>query len=73
MQEPGGMHIALVLTRRPSASPPLPDLNKWQHRQCADCGVTQVCPPARARILHAQLCTATCACAATCACTATCA
>jgi len=40
-QADGGLHCTLVLDRRPDAPPPLPVLNKWQHRQCADCGVTQ--------------------------------
>jgi len=31
------MRLALVLERRPSEPPTLKELNKWQHRQCADC------------------------------------
>jgi Putative zinc-RING and/or ribbon len=35
------MRMTLVLDRRPAHPPPLPVLNKWQHRRCASCGVTQ--------------------------------
>eukprot|EP01138_Halocafeteria_seosinensis_P015046 gb/GECG01015358.1/.p1 GENE.gb/GECG01015358.1/~~gb/GECG01015358.1/.p1 ORF type:complete len:1503 (+),score=260.74 gb/GECG01015358.1/:1-4509(+) len=35
------IHVKLVLTKRPSAPPDLPALNKWQKRQCAICGATQ--------------------------------
>ena len=37
----GGVHMALVLEQRYTRPPHLPTLNKWQHRQCAECGVTQ--------------------------------
>lgn len=38
---PGSLHLCLVLDRRPPHPPHLPTLNKWQHRRCAGCGVTQ--------------------------------
>lgn len=34
----GSVAINLVLEARPGEPPYLPDLNKWQHRQCAQCG-----------------------------------
>ena len=37
----GGLHIRLVLERRPSTPPNLPKLNKWQLRKCAQCQRTQ--------------------------------
>ena len=40
-QHDGGLHLALVLERRYAEPPHLPTLNKWQHRQCAQCMTTQ--------------------------------
>lgn len=34
----GSVALALVLERRPAEPPYAPDLNKWQHRMCAQCG-----------------------------------
>ena len=34
---PKAVHLSLVLDRRPKDAPNLPKLNKWQHRQCAEC------------------------------------
>lgn len=37
-QGAGDLRLRLNLERRPSQPPSLPELNKWQHRQCAACG-----------------------------------
>ena len=40
-QADGAVRLALVLERRPAELPLLKELNKWQHRQCAECGAMQ--------------------------------
>lgn len=40
-QADGAVRLALVLERRPSEPPVLKLLNKWQHRQCSECGAMQ--------------------------------
>lgn len=39
--DPGGVLIKLVVERRADEPSPLPVLNKWQNRSCAECGITQ--------------------------------
>ena len=39
--EGASVRMSLVLDRRPTEPPRLPALNKWQHRQCAECGAPQ--------------------------------
>ncbi len=36
-REIAGWHLQLVLSVRADNPPHLPSLNKWQHRQCANC------------------------------------